>query len=87
MRTTLNIEPDALVAIRKYAEERAISMGQAASDLVHRGAETVPQFKMKNGWVLFDLPPGAPPLTSEVVHQWEKAEYEEEYRRAVSPGR
>ena len=87
MRTTLNIEPDALVAIRKYAEERAISMGQAASDLVHRGAETVPQFKMKNGWVLFDLPPGAPPLTSEVVHQREKAEYEEEFRRAVSPGR
>jgi hypothetical protein len=34
----VNIEDEALSVIRKYAEEREISLGQAASDLVHRGA-------------------------------------------------
>jgi hypothetical protein len=87
MRTTLNIDEDALLMIKKYADEREISLGQAASDLVHRGAESLPQFKTKNGWVIFELPPGTPPLTNETLNEWEKAEYEEEYRRAFSPRR
>ena len=87
MRTTLNIEGDALLMIRKYAEERGISLGQAASDLVHRGAESLPRFERKNGWVVFDLPPGTPPITSEMLDEREKADIDEEYRRAFSPGR
>ena len=87
MRTTLNIEDEALAAIRKYAEEREISLGQAASDLVHRGVESLPQFKTKNGWVVFDLPSGTPSLTNEMLEEWEKAEREEEHRRAFSPRR
>ena len=87
MRTTLNIEDEALSLIKKYAEEREISLGQAASDLVHRGAGSLPQFKTKNGWVVFELPPGTPPITSETLDEWEKAEHEEEHRRAFSPRR
>jgi hypothetical protein len=87
MRTTLNIEDQALKVIKKYAEERKIPLGQAASDLVHRGAESLPQFKTKNGWVIFELPPDTPSLTSEVLNEWEKAEYEDEHRRAISPRR
>ena len=87
MRTTLNIEDDALLVIKKYAEEREISLGQAASDLVHRGAESLPQFKMKNGWAILDIPPGRPPLKNETLDEREKLDYEEEYRRAVSPRR
>lgn len=87
MRTTLNIEDDALEVIKKYAGERDISLGQAASDLVHRGAESLPQFKTKNGWVIYDLPSDAPPLTSETLDAWEAADYDEEYRRAFSPRR
>ena len=87
MRTTLNIDDEALVMIRKYADERAVSLGQAASDLVQRGAESLPEFKMKNGWVQFDLPPGTPPVTNEMLDEWEKADYDEEFRRAVSPRR
>ena len=87
MRTTLNIDDDALDAIKKYADERDISLGQAASDLVHRGAESLPQFKTKNGWVVYDLPSDAPALTSETLEEWETAEYDEEYRRAFSPRR
>ncbi len=87
MRTTLNIEDDALLVIKKYAEDRSISLGQAASDLVHRGAESLPEFKMKNGWVVFEIPPGVPPITNETLAEAEKADYEEEYRRAFSPRR
>ena len=87
MRTTLNIEDEALLVIRKYAEEREISLGQAASDLVHRGAESLPRYKTKNGWVVFEIPPGTPPLTNEMLDEWEKAEHEEEHRRAFSPRR
>lgn len=77
MRTTLNIQVYAHSVIRKYAEERTISLGQAASDLVLRGAENITQFRTKNGWTLFDLPPGTPPLTSETLEEWKKAEHEE----------
>jgi hypothetical protein len=87
MRTTLNIEDDALLVIRKYAEQREISLGQAASDLVHRGAELLPRFKTKNGWVVFEHPPGTAPLTNEMLDEWEKTEHEEEHRRAFSPRR
>jgi len=83
----LNIEDEALSVIKKYADERGVSLGQAASDLVHRGSESLPRFKTKNGWVVFDLPPGTPPLTNEALDEWEKAEHEEEHRRAFSPRR
>jgi hypothetical protein len=87
MRTTINIEDDALAVIKKYADERDISLGQAASDLVHRGAESLPQFKTKNSWVIFDVPAGTPPFNNEELTEWEQADYDEEYRRAVSPRR
>jgi hypothetical protein len=87
MRTTLNIEDEALATLRKYAEDRHLSLGQAASDLISRGAEAVPKFKKKNGWVILDLPPGQPPLTTERVKQIQEEFDEEEYQRAMSPRR
>jgi hypothetical protein len=87
MRTTLNIDEEALLVIKKYAGEREISLGQAASDLVYRGAESLPQFKTKNGWVVFELPAGTAPLTNETLDEWEKSEGTEEHRRAFSPRR
>jgi hypothetical protein len=87
MRTTLNIEDEALSAIRKYAEERGVSLGRALSDLVHHGAGNLPQFKEKNGWVVFDPSPGGHILSGEMLDEWEKAEHEDEHRRAFSPRR
>ena len=87
MRTTLNIDDEALELIRKYAEERSITLSQAASDLVHRGSRAIPKFKMKNGWPQIELPPGSPPSTTEMVKQWEREYEEEEIRRALSPRR
>jgi hypothetical protein len=85
MRTTLNIDENAFSAMKKYADERDISLGQAASDLIHRGAGTLPHFHTKNGWVIFEVPPGTPPVTPETLEEWEREDYEEEYRRAISP--
>jgi hypothetical protein len=73
--------------IKKDADERNMSLGQGAPDLVPRGVENLPEFKTKNGWVVFDLPPGTPPLTNEKLEEWERADLDEEYRRAVSPRR
>ena len=87
MRTTLNIEDEALAKLKKYAEERRLSLGEAASTLIDRGIEATPKFKTKGGWAIFELPQGAPPLTTELVKQYEAQEYEEEYRRAMSPRR
>lgn len=75
------------MVIKKYAEDREISLGQAASDLVHRGAESLPQFQIKNGWVILDLPSGKAPITKEMVDELENADYEQEYQRALSPRR
>ena len=83
----MNIEDGALLVIKQYAEARHISLGQAASDLVHRGAEALPKFKTKNGWALLEPAPGSPPLTLELMEQWENDDNDEEYRRAISPRR
>ena len=82
----MNIEDEALSVIKMYAEERDVSLGQAVSDLVFRGAETLPHFKMKNGWVVFE-PSGTRPITLETLEQSELADQEDEYQRALSPRR
>jgi len=87
MRTTLNIEDEALATLKEYAAKRNLSLGDAASDLIIRGIQNAPKFKMKGGFVVFDLPPGSPPLTMERVKQIEQEDYEEEYQRAISPRR
>jgi hypothetical protein len=87
VRTTVDIKPEAMAVIRKYAEDRSVSLGKAVSDLVQLGAENLPEFKTKNGWVSFDVSPDLPPVTDETLKQWEKEDSEEEYRRAISPRR
>jgi len=47
----------------------------------------MPQFRTKNGWVVFELAAVAAPLTNEMLEEWEKFESAEEYRRAFSPRR
>lgn len=87
MRTTLNIDDAAMELIKNYARARRISLGQAASDLVHQGADSLPKLKTKNGWVIFDLPPGSPVITNEALDEMEQQDLEEEYRHAVAPRR
>jgi len=87
MRTTLNIDDEAISVLRKYASERHLSLGAAASELIHRGVQSIPVFKKRNGFALLELPPGSPPITNELLMKIEEEHYEEEYRRAMFPQR
>lgn len=58
MRTTLNIDDQLLILVRQFAEQRNISLGTAASFLIHRGLTLSPEHKVKNGFALLSVEPG-----------------------------
>jgi hypothetical protein len=67
MRTTLNLDDDALKILREYSEMRALAMGKAASELVRKGANAPVQMQMVNGFYTVVLPKGGKKITSEHV--------------------
>jgi hypothetical protein len=67
MRTTLNLEDDAVEMIRQYSEARSVALGKAASELVRKGFASPTPTRIVNGLVVFDLPPDSPLITSERV--------------------
>ncbi len=69
MRTTLSLDDDVLRQVKRYAESRSLTLGEAVSDLVQR-ALTVPRpTKEVNGVLVFDLPPESPKVTSKKVRE------------------
>jgi len=71
MRTTLNLDHDAFQLLREYSETRSLALGKAASELVRRGAQAAVPTRMVNGFVVFDIPPGGPKISSERVKELE----------------
>lgn len=69
MRTTLDIDDDMLAVARVRAREKGISVGAAVSEVMRRGLR-VPIRKSKRGFPVFDLPPGGPVITSEMVMRY-----------------
>jgi len=69
MRTTLNLDDDVLEIARQYSEMRSMALGKAVSELVRRGAHTPTPTRLVNGFVVFDIPPGGPKITSERVRE------------------
>jgi hypothetical protein len=67
MRTTLNLDDDALKILREYSETRSLALGKAASELVRRGASAPIQMQMVNGFCTVVLPKGGKKITSEHV--------------------
>jgi hypothetical protein len=67
MRTTLNLDDDALKILREYSETRSLALGKAASELVRRGANAPVQTQMVNGFCTVVLPMGGKKTTSEQV--------------------
>jgi hypothetical protein len=67
VRTTINIEDDALAAARAYAQARALKLGQAVSDLIRRGSTGRHPVKQAGDVWVFDLPQGTPTVTSQRV--------------------
>ena len=61
MRTTVTIDDDVLAAARALAAAEGLSLGGALSRLARRGLST--DAKRPAGFPVFDVPPGARPIT------------------------
>jgi hypothetical protein len=71
MRTTLNLDDDALELVRRYSQARSVALGKAASELVRKGFSSPTPTRIVNGIVVFDVPPDSPSITSERVKELE----------------
>jgi hypothetical protein len=67
MRTTLNLDDDALEIVRDYSVARSLALGKAVSELVRKGAKAPAEMKMVNGFWTVVLPKGGRKITSEHV--------------------
>jgi hypothetical protein len=74
MRTTISLDDDVFEVIKTYAENRSLAMGKAVSELVRRGLSAPVKTRVVNGLVVFDVPEGSEPVTSEFVKQLEADE-------------
>jgi hypothetical protein len=70
MRTTLAIDDDVLAAAKELAATERKSVGEVISSLARQALHpTKPNRRIRNGVPLLPLRPGAPRVTSELVHQ------------------
>jgi len=67
MRTTLNLDDDALKIVKDYSRTRSVALGKAASELVRKGANSPVQTEMVNGFFRVVLPKGGKKVDSEQV--------------------
>jgi hypothetical protein len=67
MRTTLNLDDDALKILREYSDTRSLALGKAASELVRRGASAPVPLEMVDGFWRVVLPKGGKKITSKHV--------------------
>jgi hypothetical protein len=75
MRITLNLEDDIVRLLKTYAQKRSLTMGKAVSQLVHRGLSAPPKTRVIHGIVVFDIPKGSQPVTSEHVKRLEAEDW------------
>ncbi len=68
MRTTLDIEPDVMGAVRSLAKQRGKTMGQVLSGLARKALAPGEPVQMRNGVPVFETVPGQSPATMELVN-------------------
>lgn len=68
MRTTLNIDDDALAVARALAERNGCSLGSAISELARRGFKGMGTVEEDRGFPAFNVVAGATSITSEDVY-------------------
>jgi hypothetical protein len=59
MRTTVNLEPEALAKAKMLSRQRGVSLGQAISQLRLKSTEASSQGKKRNGALVFPRRAGA----------------------------
>ena len=69
MRTTLNLDDDALEIIKQYSKSRSVALGKAASELVRKGFSIPTPLRIVNGFAVFDVPADSPKITTERVKE------------------
>lgn len=69
-RTTLSLEDDALELARELARVHKLSLGQAVSALIRRGARRPLLTDERSGLLVARLPEGSPCVTAEDVDRW-----------------
>jgi hypothetical protein len=67
MRTTLSLSDDAHELARKLARRKRVSLGEAVSELVRRGAQLPVPTTERHGLTLVRLPKGSSRVTSAAV--------------------
>ncbi len=69
MRTTLSIDTDAVKLAREHARRRRITLGEAVSELVRKGAQQPLLTQEVNGLHVVRLPEHSPEVTAERVDE------------------
>ena len=68
MRTTLTLDPDIMSAARQIAAAKSKSIGEVISELARRGLEARSEVGTRQGFPVFHVTKGAPPLTPDDIH-------------------
>ena len=87
MRTTLDVENDVLDAARVLAVARGVSVGAALSELARRGVAARTPLSARNGFPVFQVPPGTPGFGSDEVAAAARKEDLDAAREFLEPGR
>jgi hypothetical protein len=67
MRTTLALSDDALELARKLARRKRVSLGEAVSELVRRGAQLPVPTMERQGLTVVRLPKGSSRVTAAAI--------------------
>lgn len=81
MRVTINLDDDALHYVDQFAQDRPMSRGRAASELIRRGYNRPLVTHMVNGLHVVTVPPGSPKITPEHIREIEETEEVERARK------
>jgi hypothetical protein len=69
MRTTLTLADDALGLARKLARRKRVSLGEAVSELVRRGAQVPVGTADRQGLAVVRLPANTPRVTVATIEE------------------
>ena len=69
MRTTLSLDDEVPQLVKRYAEDRSLALGKAASELVRRGLTTQTPTRSAHGLQVFDLPADSPPVSRKRIEE------------------
>lgn len=80
MRVTINLDDDALKFVDQFTQERPMSRGRAASELIRRGALRPAPTHVVNGLRVFSSAKGSPRVTAQRVRDLDSEQDMEKVR-------